>query len=158
MSTAGKSQHSVVIGLLLIIAVLAAGCASQQPYKIGFAAGLTGRQSDIGVAGRNGVILAVEEINKAGGIKGRQAELIVKDDKNAPDFIQTVDAELISAGATVIIGHMTSAAAVAALPVADSGQVLIISPTARAEELAGRDDLMITVIPALSWIIGLSLL
>ncbi|QDR83312.1 ABC transporter substrate-binding protein [Sporomusa termitida] len=148
--TAVKRFRTAVLPIFLLITLFVAGCVDRAPVKIGFVAGLTGRQSDIGVAGRNGVILAVEEINKAGGIAGRQVELIVKDDKNDPAVVRRVDAELINTGVRTIIGHMTSVAAVASLPVIAGGKALIISPTARADSLSGHDDFLITVMPPLS--------
>lgn len=131
---------SLITGLLLI-----ASFSLRAPYKIGFVAGLTGRQSDLGVAGRNGAILAVEERNKSGGLGGRPVELIVKDDRNDPALVRSIDEGLIDGGVTTIIGHMTSVTAVAALPVADSGKAVIITPTATADALTKRDDMLITV-------------
>lgn len=148
MSTVKRCQFVSIMCLLVIL--VATGCISAQPYKIGFVGGLTGRQSDLAVAGRNGVTLAVEEINKAGGIHGRPVELIVKDDKNDPTIVQSVDEELIHAGITTIIGHMTSATAVASLPVSASGKALIVSPTATSDKLTSRDDMMITIMPSLA--------
>jgi branched-chain amino acid transport system substrate-binding protein len=146
-----KRRQVVVWAVFLAMTLFVSGCGDRQPVKIGFVAGLTGRQSDIGVAGRNGVILAVEEINKNGGIAGRPVELVVKDDKNDPDVVRLVDEEFIHAGIGTIIGHMTSVAAVASLPVIAGGKVLIVSPTATADVLSGRDDLMITVMPPLGF-------
>ena len=148
MPTVNRFQTAALTIFLLII-LFAAGCVDKAPIKIGFVAGLTGRQSDIGVAGRNGVMLAVEEINKTGGINGRQVELVVRDDKNDPEVVRRVDEELITAGIKTIIGHMTSVAAVASLPVIADGKALIVSPTARADSLSGRDDFLITVMPPL---------
>lgn len=148
MSTAKRCQFAFSVLLLLII-LAASGCFSQQTYKIGFVGGLTGRYSDLGVAGRNGAVLAVEEINKAGGVHGRQVELIVRDDKNDPAIVRAVDEELIDAGVTILIGHMTSVAAVASLPVSASGKALIVTPTATSDSLRGYDDMLITVMPPL---------
>ncbi len=55
--------------------------AEKEILKKSFVGGLTGRLSDLGIGGRNGVMLAVEEINNAGGISGRPVKLITKDDK-----------------------------------------------------------------------------
>lgn len=146
MSTAKRYQLAFSVLLLIMLVV---GCSHQPTYKIGFVGGLTGRHSDLGVAGRNGVTLAVEEVNKAGGIKGRQVELIVRDDKNDPVVVREVDEELIKMGVTTIIGHMTSVAAVASLPVSESGKALIVTPTATSDRLRGHDDMLITVMPSL---------
>lgn len=149
MPTVRRFQ-TAALTIFLLITLVAAGCIDRAPLEIGFVAGLTGRQSDLGVAGRNGVILAVEEINAAGGIDGRQVQLVVKDDKNDPEVVRLVDEELINAGIKTIVGHMTSVAAAASLPVIAGGQALIVSPTARADSLSGRDDFLVTVMPPLS--------
>lgn len=65
--------------LAFACALLLAGCSDPQPIRIGLIAGLSDRGSDFGESVRNGVILAVEEQNAAGGINGRPIELIVRD-------------------------------------------------------------------------------
>lgn len=62
-----------------------AGTMSDETVKIGGAFSLTGFVSAWGEADRNGAMLAVEEINKRGGINGKKVELIIED--TASDFI-----------------------------------------------------------------------
>jgi len=116
------------------------GCRSERPIKIGFVGCLTGRLSDLGTAGRSGVMLAVEQVNAAGGLNGRMIELIVKDDQQDPVIATQVDQELVSNGVTAIIGHMTSAMSVAALPVINAAKIVMISPTSTSNDLTGLDD------------------
>lgn len=116
------------------------GCHSERPLKIGFVGCLTGRLSDLGTAGRNGVTLAIEQLNKAGGVNGRPIELLVKDDQQDPEIAKKVDQELVNEGVVAIIGHMTSAMSVAALPVINAAKVVMISPTSTSNELTGQDD------------------
>ena len=63
-------------------------CSTPEPYIIGFLGGFSGGLSDLTIAGRNGVILAIEDVNRAGGIAGRTAELVIKDDKDDPEAAQ----------------------------------------------------------------------
>jgi branched-chain amino acid transport system substrate-binding protein len=116
------------------------------PYKIGFSGGLTGRYSDLGTAGRNGVILAFEEVNGAGGVGGRRIELITKDDRQDPGVAARVDRELIEEGVQAIIGHMTSTMSMAVLPLINEKRIVMISPTSSTGELKGKDDYFIRVI------------
>ena len=95
---------NLLLGAALFIAILAlAGCGRNDPIKIGLGGGLTGRVADRGIAGRDGVILAVEEKNSAGGIDGRLVELLVKDDRQDPVVAARVDRELIDAGVAVTL-------------------------------------------------------
>lgn len=116
-------------------------CGSEpQPIKLGFVGTLTGRLSDLGTAGRNGVILAVKEVNSEGGINGRQVLLLTRDDKSDPERAVQVDRELIEEGVVAIIGHMTSSMSMAAVSLINSEKVVMMSPTTTTDELTGIDD------------------
>ncbi len=67
-----------VLGLLAVLALSA--CGPQEPLRVGFIGGLSDRNSDNGQSGQNGVILAVEQFNRAGGVAGRMVELVSRDD------------------------------------------------------------------------------
>jgi branched-chain amino acid transport system substrate-binding protein len=139
---------SVKIAIILISLLLAgiAGCRKADPIKLGFVGGLTGRYSDLGTAGRNGALLAVEEANEKGGINGRAIELITRDDKQEPAAAVQADRELIAAGVTAIIGHMTSSMTMAALPIINEQRVLMVSPTSSTDRLTGIDDYFFRVV------------
>ncbi|MCX5817705.1 MAG: ABC transporter substrate-binding protein [Proteobacteria bacterium] len=119
--------------------------ADKNVLKIGFVGGLTGKSSDLGIQGRNGVTLAVEEINRQGGINGRPLQLITKDDKQDPQTALRVDRELIVEEVVVIIGHMISAMSEVVLPLINEKKVLMISPTTSMNKLAGIDDYFLRV-------------
>jgi len=131
-------------GLLACLAVCGAvfleGCGEREPLEVGFAAPLSGTLSDYGLSNRRGVVLAVEEINARGGVKGRNLELVVKDDANDPATAARVDRELIAEDVVAIVGHFSSTATWAGYPVVEAAGVLMISPAASTEKLEGRDD------------------
>lgn len=120
----------------------------QTPLLLGFVGGLTGRSSDLGLQGRNGATLAVEEINDQGGINGRPLELITRDDKQDPQIARKVARELCDKGVVAIIGHMTSTMAEAALPLTNENKMLMISPTVSTPKLSGIDDYFFRVVNA----------
>ncbi|VBB05418.1 Hypothetical protein LUCI_0627 [Lucifera butyrica] len=147
-----KGWRWILGGGLLIIGVIVFvwGGTSPRPIQIGFAGSLTGRISDLSIDSRDGVMLAVEETNRAGGIHGRPVKLIVKDDHNNAHEAIRVDRELISQGVSAIIGHVTSSMTVAALPQINAARMLLISPTATNPRISGLDDYFIRVIPDLA--------
>ena len=55
------SPAVLAAAVLWALVLWAAGCDGPAPLKVGFVGGLTGRFSDIGISGRNGVMLAVEK-------------------------------------------------------------------------------------------------
>jgi branched-chain amino acid transport system substrate-binding protein len=115
-------------------------CSKNQPVRIGFVAQLTGVQAELGVQERNGVHLAIEQINANGGLAGRPISLLVRDDLGTPEGAQTADRELIEADVVAIIGHATSSQTIAGLAVTNPAKMVLISPTATSPELSGQDD------------------
>jgi len=72
-------------GTLLAPAPLRFALAQSKPYKIGTEQPLTGVAASGGKTALVGLQMAVDRINKGGGILGRQVELIVGDDQSKPD-------------------------------------------------------------------------
>jgi branched-chain amino acid transport system substrate-binding protein len=71
--------HRVVLaGLMVALTCFGSGA---EPLKIGMVAPVTGPQAEAGRYGIQGAKLAVEEINKAGGLLGRPIELVIEDDQ-----------------------------------------------------------------------------
>ena len=136
----------IAAAILLSISGLA-GCDNTKPIKVGFVGCLTGRLSELGTDGRNGAVLAVENVNKAGGINNRVVELIIKDDKHDPEVAIQVDKELLEDDVVAIVGHMTSAMSTAVVPLINKEKILMISPTTSTNKLAGMDDYFFRVMP-----------
>lgn len=139
-----RSRWSVRCLAAAILALLPA-CGDREPVRIGFVGGLSGRFADLGIAGRDGATLAVEEWNRRGGVRGRPIELLVRSDEHDPGTALTVDRELIGLGVDAIVGHMTSAMAEAARPLAEQARVPFISPTVTTTSLTGLDDQFLRV-------------
>jgi branched-chain amino acid transport system substrate-binding protein len=133
------------IGALLVVLVFLNGCGPREPLRIGFIGGLSGRVADLGEAGRNGAQIAIEEINRAGGINGRQIELLVRDDAQSPEKAIAAVNELIAARVEAIIGPMTSAMAEIVLPLAQRAGVVLVSPTVTAHNFFGVDDVLFLI-------------
>ena len=141
------SQKSVWLILMLVFVTIASsGCTHSQPVKIGFVAGLTGRLADLGTGGRDGALLATEEINQAGGVKRARVELLVRDDRSDVQQALKMDQELIDAGVVAIVGHVISSASLATVPLMNNKQTLMLSPTVRTAKLTGLDDYFFSLI------------
>ncbi len=134
--------------LLLVAACLLAisSCAPPEPVRIGFLGGLSGRVADLGIGGRNGAILAVEQRNQRGGINGRPIELIAEDDQQDPEVARQAVARLLARPVEVIIGPMTSAMAMAVVPQVNATTVPLVSPTVTTNALTGIDDQFFRVV------------
>jgi len=130
---------------LCALALLTTCHRAEAPLQIGFVGGLTGRVAGLGVAGRDGVLLAMEECNRAGGLHGRQVELVVRDDQQDQQVAAAVIEELLASQVVAIIGPMTSAMAVVMQPAANQAQVVMVSPSVTANRFSDLDDYFLRV-------------
>lgn len=131
---------------IIALSLLLFGCEQSGPIQIGFVAGMSGRVADLGVAGRNGVLLAVEQANAAGGVHGRSIDLVVRDDEQDSESAKRAVDDLLALDIELIIGPMTSNMAMAVMPQINASKTILLSPTVTTTELLGKDDNFIRVI------------
>ncbi|MBW0146602.1 ABC transporter substrate-binding protein [Marinobacter arenosus] len=94
--------------------LLASATVSAETLRIGLNYPQTGRYKDQGLQQRLGTFLAVDEINKAGGVLGRQLELVIRNTRGEPAQGAKNTAELIDReGAEMVFGGVSSAVAIA---------------------------------------------
>lgn len=141
-----KNGVAVLRCFSAVLCVLILGaCSPREPLRLGFIGGVTGRVSDLGQAGSNGFQMAVEEINAAGGIRGRRVEMHIRDDAHAPDQARRAAEELAALRVAAIIGPMTSAMVEPVLSIATQAGIPVVSPTVTTTEMTGKDDLFLRI-------------
>ena len=113
---------------------------SNEPIPIGFVAGLSGKFSDLGLDCRRGVEIAIDKVNKAGGIDKRQLQLIAMDDGQDEKMAKEAVGKLIAQQVAVIIGHSTSNMSLATLPLINASHTLLVSPTSSTPLVENIDD------------------
>ena len=131
--------------VVLLLTLLLAGCG-RAPVNLGFLGGLTGPASDLGTGGRDGALLAVEQINQHGGLLGASIKLHEFDDQQQPGTLPVVLEAVKKAGVLALVGPMTSSVAKAWIPLADQARLLTISPTVTSSDFTGHDDYFFRVI------------
>src|SRR5436305_4103842 len=91
--------------------------AQKDPIQVGYLPALTGPSSSTGIGINRGVQLAVQEINSAGGIDGRQIELISRDTQSDPTKAVNGAAELTKGHkVSVMFGPINSGEAIPVVP------------------------------------------
>ena len=115
------------------------GCSSP-PVKVGFLGGLTGPTADLGIAGRDSTLLAVEQLNQRGGLRGKPVELVPFDDKQQPKALPALTDSIRQAGLAGMVGPMTSSVAAAWIPIANELALTTVSPTVTSSDFTGLDD------------------
>ncbi len=136
-------QYKFILSLFLSF-VLLFGCSKPKtPIKIGLSINLSGRGGLAGEYIRDGALLAIRDINRSGGIKGRELQLLIEDDHNNKAGVHQADSILISNGVVVIIGHSTSQNTIFAYPYIQKKKMLLFTPYAATTKLSQKDDYFI---------------
>lgn len=112
---------------------------SKEPIKIGFIGSLTGDAAEYGEPQRNALMLAVEDINKSGGVNGAPVELIYEDGKcNGKDGASAAQKLINVDKVKVILGGSCSSETLAAVPVAEAAKVLLFTGSATSPDLINK--------------------
>ena len=117
-------------GVSVLTLALLAGFSGAQgdPIKIGNAYNLTGSMSSLDVPASNGAKLAAKEINAAGGVLGRQIELVEYDGKTDAATITNIASQMIDSDKVVAIGGFTDSDSALALgPIAQKAGIPFVT-------------------------------
>lgn len=114
--------------------------ADGDTIKLGVNYELSGDVATYGQASVTGIKMAIEEINEAGGIDGKQIELVEVDNKSDAAEATTLATRLMSQdGVLACMGPATSGAFKATIPVANDNQVPVVSGSATADDVTVTD-------------------
>lgn len=135
---------------LLILAIVGTGSAGAE-VLLGFAGPLSGPYALTGARHRIAAEIAVDDLNRNGGVLGQRVRLITADDARGLQRSVEAARELVRAGVQAVIGHLCSHSSLLAAGIYEIADVLMITPGSThprlTEEgrhnvfrLAGRDD------------------
>jgi branched-chain amino acid transport system substrate-binding protein len=143
-----RSQFDRFAAALAVIALaggLAAGAGCGKPesgkIKVGVYGSMTGTTATFGKSTLNGVQLATDELNAAGGVGGKLIDLIPEDDQSKAEEAATAVQKLIAQDRVVaLLGEVASSRSLAAAPIAQQNQVPMISPSSTNPEVTLKGD------------------
>jgi branched-chain amino acid transport system substrate-binding protein len=131
---AGAAMAGVsALGLPALVA------AQTEKIKIGHLTPLTGFLGALGDYAVQGIKLAAEEINAAGGVMGRQLDVISEDSVNPQTASSKAQRMIERDKVTVLMGEINSASALTISQVAARNKTLFMSIGARSDALRGKD-------------------
>lgn len=106
------------------------GGSGDNVIRIGEFASLTGKEATFGISSHEGTVLAIEELNAAGGVLGKKLELLTEDDLSKAGESATVVNKLIARDHVVaILGEVASSRSLEAAPICQQNQIPMISPS-----------------------------
>lgn len=107
---------------------------------------MTGQESTFGVATHKGIMMAIEEANKVGGIKGKQIRVISYDDQGKSEEAVTAVTKLITQDkVSLILGEVASSRSLAAGTVAQRYKIPMISPSSTNPKVTEIGDYIFRV-------------
>ncbi len=113
---------------------------------IGEFASLTGKEATFGTSSHEGTVLAIEEINAAGGVLGKKIELITEDNQSKAGEPANVVNKLISQdGVVAILGEVASSRSLEAAPICQQNKIPMISPASTNPKVTETGDYIFRV-------------
>jgi branched-chain amino acid transport system substrate-binding protein len=135
-------KKSILITVILVIATLLASCAgstqsgANTPIKIGVIYNVTGAQASLDAPSYNGAMLAAKEINAAGGVLGRQIQIVFYDGKSDATVIGNAATQLVETDKVVaMMGFSDSDMTLAAAPIAAKAGIVFVTSGATSPKL-----------------------
>jgi urea transport system substrate-binding protein len=149
---------TVVIALVVAWFACDSWCVNRQPIKVGILHSLTGTMAISETSVRDATLLAIEEINTAGGVLGRRIEPVVADGRSDWSvFAREAEHLLVADRVSVVFGCWTSASRKTVKPVFERLNGLLFYPV-QYEGLEQSPNIIYTgaapnqqIIPAVKW-------
>ncbi len=126
-----SSRRTLAFAAFGLLGVLTAAqvAAQSEPFRIGAVYAVTGPASFLGDAEAKAARLAVDQVNAAGGIKGRKVELILEDSKSQETAAVLSVRKLITQDkVSVILGPSRTGDAMAAIPIVNEAGIVMLPP------------------------------
>ncbi len=131
-------KKQMLVTAVLAAALFCAAPAAAESIKIGLMAPITGAFASEGQDMQKICELLTEELNKAGGINGRQVELIVEDDGSTPRSAATAASRLVAAGVCAAVGTYGSAVTEASQDIYDEAGIVQVATGATSVRLTAK--------------------
>jgi branched-chain amino acid transport system substrate-binding protein len=134
-----KCMIAMLAGMALVPVMAPASARAQETIKVGIVLPLTGSEAKFGEMEKQSFDMALEEINKAGGIKGKKLELLIEDDTGRPEVGRSVALELITKEKVVMLGGGYSSSVTAGLAgVAQQNRIPFLINTGSADDITQK--------------------
>jgi branched-chain amino acid transport system substrate-binding protein len=146
MNTFSMRSASLATVALLAFGLFVSSCKTSggpagNEIPVGEFASLTGGTATFGQSEHNGDVLAVEEINAAGGVLGKKINLMTEDDQSkTEEAVASVQKLVNSDHVVALLGEVASSRSMAGAPIAQNAHVPMISPASTNEDVTKKGD------------------
>lgn len=134
-------MKKLVMAGLAITAGLAFAAPASAQIKLGVGGPMTGANAAFGAQLKNGVEMAVKDINAAGGILGQKIEVVLGDDVSDPKTGVSVANKFVSEGVKFVVGHFNSGVSIPTSEVYAESGIVQITPASTNEKYTDRPNM-----------------
>jgi branched-chain amino acid transport system substrate-binding protein len=139
-SGGGKMKRVSIIFAVAFLAILFTTNLFAQDLKLSIPLPLTGPQAKFGEIEKNSYVIAMEEINAAGGIKGKKVFLEFEDSQGKPEISRSIAEKLIDVKKQpVIFGEYSSSCSKAIAPVAEERKIPYMVVTGATDDITQQN-------------------
>ena len=143
-----RNPRTAVITILLTATLVSGACQSgcnkgpgQEKIRIGLLMSMTGDTANFGISSSNAIRMAADDVNKSGGINGKQIELLLQDDRSDPTEAANITTRFVSQdGVHAIIGEVGSSRTLAAAPIAQSAKIPMLTPSSTNPDVTRKGN------------------
>jgi branched-chain amino acid transport system substrate-binding protein len=137
-----RSLRPTLLTALVASALFFASCARQdEAIRIGEFASLTGKEATYGQASHKGTLLAIEEVNAAGGLLGKKLVLLTEDNQSKSGESATIVKKFISRDRVIaVLGEVASSRSLEAAPICQAAKIPMISPSSTSPDVTAKGD------------------
>ena len=140
--------YQFIVLALTPVLLLLNGCSKQggDTIKVGQSSIQVRLVASFGMSSHEGTLLAVEEINAAGGVLGKKLELLTEDNQSKPGESATAVNKLIARdGVIAILGEVASSRSLEAAPICQQNKIPMISPSSTNPKVTESGDYIFRV-------------
>ena len=135
----------ILIASIVAVSLLSACTPSNggggDKVRVGVFMSLTGSTANFGISSVNGIKLAADEVNAAGGINGKQIELLVEDDRSDASEAATIVTKFVTQDQVhAVLGEVASSRSIAAAPIAQNAKIPMLTPSSTNPEVTKKGD------------------
>jgi branched-chain amino acid transport system substrate-binding protein len=143
---------SFAAALVAVGAMFLSGCGKSgdagggDTIAVGEFASLTGKEAAFGQSSHKGTLLAIEEINAAGGVLGKKINLIYEDNRTTSGESATIVKKLITRDNVIaVLGEVASGRSLEAAPICQANKIPMISPSSTNPKVTETGDYIFRV-------------
>ena len=145
-----KNWHGqLLLAITLSCLMWASGCGqggADNSIKVGEYASLHGSEAAFGQSSHKGTMLAIEQVNAAGGVLGKKINLIYEDNQSKPGESATIVKKLITRDHVVaVLGEVASGRSMEAAPICQQSKIPMISPSSTNPKVTETGDYIFRV-------------